>query len=40
MSIRIATFNLENLYARFDFAGRVTRGERVVGTYAVADKGD
>ena len=40
MSIRIATFNLENLYARFDFAGRVTREARVVGTYAVADKSD
>src|SRR3954452_6834013 len=38
MSIRIATFNLENLYARFDFAGKVSREARVVGAYAVADK--
>jgi endonuclease/exonuclease/phosphatase family metal-dependent hydrolase len=38
MSIRIATFNVENLYARFDFAGKVSREARVVGAYAVADK--
>ena len=38
MSIRIATFNLENLFSRFDFGGRVSREARVVGSFAVPEK--
>lgn len=37
MPIRISTFNIENLYARFDFSGRVTREKRVVGSFAIED---
>jgi hypothetical protein len=37
MPLTIATFNVENLYARFDFAGKVTRERRVVGTYSIED---
>lgn len=40
MTLRIATFNVENLYARFDFSGKVTRGARVVGAYAIEDAQD
>lgn len=38
MSFRIATFNLENLYARFDFLGHVGRMQRVLGAYAIRDR--
>lgn len=38
MGIRIATFNLENLFSRFDFGGRVSREARVVGSFAVPEK--
>jgi predicted extracellular nuclease len=37
MTLRIATFNLENLYARFDFTGKIAREKRVVGAYAIED---
>lgn len=40
MTLRIATFNVENLYARFDFVGKVTRGARFVGAYAIEDAQD
>ncbi len=40
MGLRLATFNLENLYSRFDFLGRVARTRRLVGGYAIEDRRD
>jgi endonuclease/exonuclease/phosphatase family metal-dependent hydrolase len=40
MGLRLATFNLENLYSRFDFVGRVARARRLVGGYAIEDRRD
>lgn len=40
MALRIATFNLENLYARFEFLGHVKRSDRLLGAYAMQDRHD
>ena len=37
MPIRIATFNVENLFTRFDFSGRAGRERRLVGNLAFDD---
>lgn len=40
MPIKVATFNVENLYSRFDFTGRMTRAKRVVGAYSIEDRAE